>query len=109
GHARTKSVGRLMVGLTPWFAYAQMRWQTRVISEFDQIWLRFRDSYGLVWAQRLREQFNQSAKNVNWTVVLRWQGLRLLPGAAPLSLEDRHSMLTNLRALMKRFRLGEKN
>jgi hypothetical protein len=102
-----QSIARVMVALTPWVAYGRMRQQSRILSEFDQVWLRFRNSYGLVWAQRLREQFNQSAKNSNWPVILRWQGLRVIPGEASPTSEDRVTMLANLRALMKRFGLEE--
>lgn len=101
-------VSLLAVALVPWVAYARVRWQPLPASEFDQVWLRFRNSYGLVWSQRLREQFNQSAKHSNWPVILRWQGLRMIPGESPPSHEDRVAMLANLRALMKRFEAPEK-
>jgi hypothetical protein len=106
--APARHLSRLMVALAPWAAYARMHWQPLPASEFDRLWLRFRNSYGLVWAQRLREQFNPSAKHSDWPVVLRWQGLRVIPGASPPSREDRLAMLANLRALMKRFEAPEK-
>jgi hypothetical protein len=80
-----------------------MRWQPEPRSEFDRVWLRFRDSYGFVWAQRLREQFNNSAAHANWPVVLRWQGLRIIPGRSPPDSVEKETMLANLQALMKRF------
>jgi len=100
-----RQIAWLIVALAPWVAYVRMRQQPLVPSEFDQIWLRFRDSFGMVWAQRLREQFNQSAKNSDWPVVLRWQGLRLAQGAPSPSPEVRQAMLATLRALMKRFEI----
>jgi len=107
--APARNFSRLMVGLVPWLAYARLRWQPLPALEFDQVWLRFRNSYGLVWAQRLREQFNQSAKHSNWHAILRWQGLRVIPAERrPPSYEDRQEMLDNLRALMKRFEPLEK-
>jgi len=30
-------------------------------SEFDRLWLRFRDRWGLFWSQRVREQFMKYA------------------------------------------------
>jgi hypothetical protein len=93
----------------PWVAYIRMRWRPPSASEFDQTWLPFRDCFGLVWAQRVREQFNQSAKHSHWPVILRWQGLRAIPGETPPSYEDRQEMLANLRALMKRFEAPERN
>ncbi len=101
--AQVHYVSRLAVALVPWSAYFRICWQPLPASEFDQVWLRFRDSYGLLWSQRLREQFNQSAKHSNWPVILRWQGLRVIPGESPPSYQDRQEMLANLRALMKRF------
>src|SRR5205814_1595818 len=72
-------------------------------SEFGRVWLDFRRHYGLVWAQRLREQFNASATHADWPVVLRWTGLRFIPGTRPPDQQDQEAMLDNLRALMKRF------
>ncbi|HEV2947718.1 MAG TPA: hypothetical protein VGX70_10100 [Gemmataceae bacterium] len=106
--APARHLSRLMVALAPWAAYARIHWQPLPASEVDRLWLQFRNSYGFVWAQRLREQFNQSAKHSDWPVVLRWQGLRVIPGAPPPSSEDRLAMLANLRALMKRFEASEK-
>jgi hypothetical protein len=80
-----------------------MRWRPVPRSEFDQVWLDFRDRYGLVWAQRLREQFNASAAHSDWPVVLRWTGLRFTPGTRPPDRQELEAMLDNLRALMKRF------
>lgn len=103
-------MARLMLAVVPWVAYVRMRRQPipRSRFEFDQVWLRFRDRYGMFWAQRLREQFNQSAHNANWPVVLRWQGLRVSPGAPPPSPGVRRAMKVNLRALMKRFEAPER-
>jgi hypothetical protein len=36
-------------------------------------------------------------------VVLRWAGLRFIPGTRPPDPQDQEAMLDNLRALMKRF------
>jgi hypothetical protein len=37
-------------------------------------------------------------------VILRWQGLRIVPGSAPPGEEAAQAMLDVLNALMKRFR-----
>jgi hypothetical protein len=42
------------------------------------MWLDFRDRWGLVWGQRVREQFNHAAENAGWPIQLRWLGLRRL-------------------------------
>jgi hypothetical protein len=101
----SEPLARIILAFVPWIAYVRMRWQPEPRSEFDRVWLRFRDSYGFVWAQRLREQFNNSAAHANWPVVLRWQGLRIIPGRSPPDSVEKETMLANLQALMKRFQL----
>jgi hypothetical protein len=95
--------GWLALVFTPWIAYASIRGGKPASSAFDRLWLDFRNRFGFVWAQRLREQFNRSAANARWPVVLRWQGLRLLPGTPPLERTVQELMLITLRALLKRF------
>jgi hypothetical protein len=102
--APAEAIGRLMLALVPWAAYAGILWQASPPSEFDRHWLTFRNRFGMVWAQRLREQFNESAKHAGWPVILRWQGLRLSRGVPLPDSAARQEMLANLQALMKRFR-----
>jgi hypothetical protein len=91
-----------LVAVLPWLALEAGR--TRVPpAEFDRLWLGFRNRYGLVWGQRLREQFNNAAGHAGWPVVLRWQGLRLLPGTTLPDAETQAAIVAALRALMKRF------
>jgi hypothetical protein len=61
-------------------------------------WPAFRDRYGVVWAVRLREQFDAAAENRGWPVRLRWRGLTADGG--PHDAAWHHA----LQALMKRFR-----
>jgi hypothetical protein len=100
-----RPMGPLALASVPWIGLARMRWRPQARSEFDQVWLDFRDRFGLVWAQRLREQFNASASHADWPVVLRWTGLRFIPGTRRPSPQEQEAMLDNLRALMKRFRM----
>src|SRR5262249_60610372 len=93
----------LWLRLVRWIGFVAMRGRVRAASQFDRLWLEFRDRFGLVWGQRLREQFNSSARHAGWPVVLRWQGLRLVPGAALPAPEAHTEMLATLTALMKRF------
>jgi hypothetical protein len=95
--------GWLALVFTPWIGYASIRGGKPASSAFDRLWLDFRNRFGFVWGQRLREQFNRSAANARWPVVLRWQGLRLLPGTPPLEMPVQKLMLITLRALLKRF------
>ena len=93
----------LLLAFVPWAALERIRSRPVPRAEFDCVWLDFRDRFGLVWSQRVREQFNSSAAHHGWPVVLRWQGLRLLPGAEMPSPEQQEAMLAVLRSLMKRF------
>jgi hypothetical protein len=95
--------GWLWLALTPWVGWAAWRWRPKAASEFDRLWLDFRDRFGLVWGQRLREQFNRAADNAGWPVRLYWQGLRLKANATPPDEAGRDAILETLRALLKRF------
>jgi hypothetical protein len=103
GHSLALEAGWLALVFTPWIAYASVHGVTAVPSQFDRLWLEFRNRFGLVWSQRLREQFNRSAANAGWPVILRWQGLRLLPGTPPPEPATQTQILATLRALLKRF------
>jgi hypothetical protein len=92
-----------LLACAPWAAWAGLRWQPSPPSELDGLWLDFRDRYGFVWAQRVREQFNRSAANAGWPVVLRWQGLRLFRGTSLPEPAVQDALLATLRALLKRF------
>jgi hypothetical protein len=96
-------IGRLALALSPWVALVQLRRPRPVRAEFDQLWLAFRDRFGLVWGQRLLEQFNRAAANAGWPVVLRWRGLRLLPGATLPGGHKQTDIVDTLRGLLKRF------
>ena len=98
-----RQVGWLAIAFVPWVAFWALYSRPLAASRFDEIWLAYRNRFGLVWAQRLREQFNRSAANAGWPVLLRWQGLHLLPGAAMPQDEEQTKILETLRALMKRF------
>ena len=39
-------------------------------------WLRFRDSWGVVWATRFRDRWNATAINQEWPLYLSWDGFR---------------------------------
>jgi hypothetical protein len=96
-------LGGLLLALVPWAAYTPTRGGPPPAAEFDRLWLGFRDRFGLVWGQRLREQFNRSAAHADWPVVLRWTGLRLKAGAALPTPAVQEEIVATLRALLKRF------
>jgi hypothetical protein len=87
--------GRILLTLSPWAAWLALR-RRLPSSEVDRLWLGFRDGYGFLWAQRVREQFNRSAASAGWQVRLSWSGLK------PTTEHD--EALATLRALLKRFR-----
>ncbi|MCC6418859.1 MAG: hypothetical protein IT429_11545 [Gemmataceae bacterium] len=99
--------GWLCAALAPWAGLAGWRRGRSAPSEFDALWLDFRNRFGLVWAQRVREQFNRAAVNAGWPVTLYWQGLLILAGTAPPDPETQEAIVAALRALLKRFRAAE--
>ncbi len=94
---------RLLVALVPWAVYAAVVWRSHARTTFDERWLDFRDRYGMLWAQRVREQFNRAAQNAGWAVALRWNGIETAPGMGPTSEEA----LELLGVVLKRFGIGQ--
>jgi hypothetical protein len=86
--------GRLLVAASPWVAWSLMKRKGQPLSEFDRLWLDFRDRFGLTWALRVREQFNRAASNAGWPARLGWKGLQGQAG---------EEMVSTLRALVTRF------
>jgi hypothetical protein len=43
-------------------------------SAADRVWLAFRDAYGAVWALRVMERINQTARQTGRQERLGWQG-----------------------------------
>jgi hypothetical protein len=97
------SIGCLVLAWTPWVALVGIGKGPAKTSQVDRLWLGFRNRFGLVWGQRLREQFNRSAARAGWPVQLTWQGLRRLPGTASRDGGTETPVLSVLAALMKRF------
>jgi hypothetical protein len=95
--------GRCLLAAGPWAALAQAWRRSKANSEFDLVWLACRDRFGLFWSQRAREQFNRAAEHAGWAVVLRWGGLRWIPGADRPEERVRDEMTATLRAMLKRF------
>lgn len=71
--------------------------------EVDRLWRSFRDSFGLIWGLRLREQFNRAAANAALPVELGWSGLRSASGKDEPDALASAASLGLLRALLKRF------
>jgi hypothetical protein len=84
-----------MLAAAPWAGLVALR-RGRPATDFDRVWLDFRNRFGGLWGLRVRDQFNRAAANAGWPVELRWGGLR------PSKTSD-DAPLKGLRALLKRF------
>lgn len=93
-----------LAAAAPWLSALPIAVRHRA-SDADSRWRGFRDRFGVVWAVRLREQFNRATENAGLKVELGWVGLRRLDGK-PLSESDRAASEELLGALMKRFGLA---
>lgn len=71
-------------------------------SAFEDAWGQFRDSWGMLWAQRVCERWNRMAEHYRWPVRLTWQGLRSNTDVAAESW-PRDAMQRQLSILLKRF------
>lgn len=93
----------LQVTMVPWIGWGFLASRRTNRSPFDHLWLSFRDSWGLAWSQRVREQFNRAAENAGWSDRLSWQGLKeekQTPALMPAAKDQREE---TLRALLQRF------
>jgi hypothetical protein len=97
-----RPVGQALLVVTPWLAWAVLRRRDETATEFDRLWRSYRDRFGFVWGQRMREQFNRAAAHAGWPVVLRWGGLR--PTGDP---PEAAALQATLRAVLKRFTTEE--
>jgi hypothetical protein len=98
GGVRSAAMGLLAV--TPWTAWLGLRSRGSSGSEFDRLWLAYRDRFGFLWGQRMREQFNRAAHHASWPVVLHWSGLH---STATDATPAPAALLATLRAVLKRF------
>lgn len=97
-------IGRVAVAAAPWGWLILLPFRRkRNRSVLDATWIGFRERFGVVWSQRLREQFNHAARHAGWPVVLMWRGLRAMPGNAGMDAARVREMEEALVALMKRF------
>lgn len=89
----------LLLTLVPWLGWLMIRPSRHADrTEFDRLWLDFRDRWGLVWGQRVREQFNQAAGNAGWNATLSWGGLKDAD-----ALVEQENLVELLRATLQRF------
>jgi hypothetical protein len=100
--ALERTFSLILAASAPWLAWAGRALWRSGGPEAEVMWRDFRDRYGLVWAQRLREQFNRAAEHAGLGVELGWRRLHKLDGSG-LSENERAASLDLLTALMKRF------
>jgi hypothetical protein len=95
-------VTRFALVFSPWVA-ALCWWHPREgRGMVDRIWLDFRDRFGLLWGQRVREQFNHAAGHEGWPVELTWRGLRVTQPGVEMSMLEA-DMARTLQAVLQRF------
>lgn len=91
--------GLLLLALVPWIAWSALAMR-KAPAKCDRLWLAYRDRFGFVWGQRVREQFNRAAHHAGWPVVLRWSGMQITSAE---SSPDPTALLAMLRAVLTRF------
>lgn len=79
-------------------------WHTK--SRCDRLWKIFRDRFGLLWAERIREQFNRAASNAKLGVELDWRRSRVTNGRE-MTVQQESQALHILTALVGRFGIAE--
>jgi hypothetical protein len=84
-------------------ALVVLRRSTANRNSVSQLWTEFRDAYGAVWALRLLDRLNQTARICDWPVRLMWNGLEGLPGKDELTEKQTAAMHRALRTVLRRF------
>ncbi len=74
-------------------------------TRFDVVWIDFRDLFGVVWARRILERVNDTARSENWPVRLHLDGFTPTDPSRPLELtsEQQAQIEQTLRWLLRRF------
>ena len=102
-------VGLLLATTAMVAAWLIARWSTIPANTYDQQWLDFRDSFGLLWGLRVQERVNAAAKQYGWDLELTWGGFRLPSSNQPLAEinpEIEPVLRTTLKGLLRRFDVG---
>jgi hypothetical protein len=91
-----------VAALALWLSWGLTRMARATDKGCDRLWQQFRDRFGFVWAQRVREQFNAAVQHANMDVDLAWSGPRTKTGAA---MDENQTAAARqlLVALMQRF------
>ncbi len=68
------SAAGMLISVAAWIAF-WMR-ETGDKAGMNGAWLRFRDSWGLVWAARFRERWNSTAEQLGCPLRIYWSGVK---------------------------------
>jgi hypothetical protein len=90
-----------LFALAIWLADLLSRFSIHAPPGAGRLWLWFRDHWGVVWALRMQERFNESARARGWSVRLTWLGFKTSPtlGATPTPAE----VDATLQSVLRRF------
>jgi hypothetical protein len=102
-HGMESDVLRICLLAAPSLAF--IRLTPAAENELDRTWRDFRDAWGLVWGERVREQFNRSAAHAALPVHMTWFGFKY---ARPNDATTQAAVGDTLRALLTRFTEVEK-
>jgi hypothetical protein len=91
----------IVMGCSTWLAWFLRRKSQG--EDFDARWLDFRDSWGLIWAMRVRERWNAAAKYHCWDFQLEWNGLKRRAGGEATDPETAAQAIAQLDLLLRRF------
>lgn len=72
----------------------------------DCVWIDFRDAFGALWALRLAERVNATARQFEWDLALQWHGFTRADGsgsAGDISPQVLASLRPALKNLLRRF------
>jgi hypothetical protein len=78
-------------------------------TRLEQLWCWFRDLWGVVWALRIQDRFNQIGERKGWPVRLSWFGLVPAEAASavePVAFADPPEAEATFRGLIRRFAQG---
>jgi hypothetical protein len=70
-----RTIGTLLFAGGLLSAFLSARRKPPDVPDYDRIWLAFRDAYGVVWAKRVLERVNWSAREEKWAAELTFTGL----------------------------------
>ncbi len=93
--------GVVCLALAPYLALRVLRGSLESQENWHHAWLAFRDQVGVVWALRVQERFNATARDARWPVRITWLGMVDEQGQATAELNPEAARC--LTALLSRF------